>query len=350
MPTSLHSYRQAVLESALALLWRQWVLLGIPGHARASGNQPEIIDPEALLLVTSELGRFDARLFEEVLRWLENFGKLINIQRLRSLHLAHALGDPRVLATVASTLLKKNRRLAKWNAIASLAPVAPGREPLFLNPDGTGTPIFGEPDPVFEQYGFFRTASVAASSKRAAADSLARNIAHHPELLLMKLRALFGVNARAEIIAALLAQSSSHPAVLARRIGYLPRSVQDTLNEMALSGLLASNRAPGSREKYFTLRSADWTFLLPSSETSAFPTWITWPALFALLQDTIVALYSPKLGGASELMLALRLREIFDRHYPTLSEAGLAGRFMKSSQASGRHFIDILLEELAALT
>lgn len=349
MPTSLPSYRAAILERALALLWRQWSLLGIPGHADSAPGEPQIIDPEALLLVTSELGRLDPRLFEEAIHWLRHFGKLINIQRLRSLHRTHSLGDPRALAAIASTL-QENSRLAKWGTIESLAKANPGDEPFFLSPDGTGAPIFGEPDAHFAKFGFFRSHPAAGqkSSKASGEDALARNIAQHPELLLMKLRALFGVNARAEIIAALLAQPSTHPAVLARRIGYLPRSVQDTLNEMALSGLLACHRAAGSREKYFTLRPSDW-FALLADPDKAFPKWTVWPVLFALLQDTLIALYSPKLKTASEMMLALRLREAFDRHYPALSEAGLAGRFMKSSQASGAEFIDALATDLGGI-
>ncbi len=346
MKTSLNNFRHDLLNGAVSLLWSQWSLLGVPGQQierRRESADRLVIDPEALLLVTSELGRFDARLFDESLNWLRQYGKLINIQRLKGILHLHALGNRQVLAAMASTVLE-NSRLSKWRAIESLAAKRSGSDSLFKNADGAPSPNFGANDPHFEKFGLFRGLA------QARANATAPKVASHSDLLLIKLRALFGVNARAEIIAALLSLQVARPSALARRIAYLPRSVQDTLNEMALSGHIISER---SREKHFSLRPGDWNFLMtwvaadPQSAPK-FPRWIDWTVVFALLQDTITALYSEELKKASPLMAALRLREIYERHSPRLAETGLAEDFINTSRRSGLEFLEAFLAELKA--
>jgi hypothetical protein len=337
MTTLLEKYKAPLLEAALALAWRQWSLLGIPGYEEASRSEHRIIDPESLLLLTTELGRFDARLLDEVQNWLRQHGRLINIQRLKSIHQQHSFGNAHVLSAIATTLLE-NSRLAKWRAIEALAEESADEISLFRNPDGSPAPIFGKADPAYRRVGYFR------GVQKPRRDITPPQV-QISDLLLIKLRALFGVNARAEILAALLTTESSHPSAVARRTGYLPRSVQDVLNEMALSGHVITGRPKGTREKYFSLRPNEWNFLITWPEPD-FPDWVDWTILFALLHDSLLALFDKK--RESSLATAMRFREIFDLHFPALSEAGLAGYFARSAHSSGMKFLDAFLKEIAA--
>jgi len=337
MTTSLENSRADLLHSALDLLWRQWTLLGVPGHApETAPSLPRIIDPEALLLFTTELGRYDARLLDEVTNWLRQYARLINVQRLKTLHHTHHLGDTAALSALAATLLQ-NARMAKWKTLASLAEPPPEPRALFLREDGGDLPAHGPIDPVYAAYGLTRGLQPVRSDARPPQID-------HPGVLLIKLRALFGVSARAEIIAALLTEESAHPAALAHRIGYLPRTVQDNLNEMALSGHVAGARVPGLREKHFALRPHDWQFLI-TWEARSFPSWVEWAVRFALVQDALGLLAGR--FGPPDLTVALRFREIYERHYPALSRAGLAGRFTRTAHASGIEFAGAFLSELS---
>lgn len=339
MTTSLTESRARLVESTLSLLWRQWTLLGVPGQlSPEDSSDPRIIDPESLLLLTSVLGRFDARLLDEVTNWLLQYGRLINIQRLKGIHRQHRLGDDLVLSAIAATVLQ-NSRLAKWQTIQALAQPRTATEPLFRSIDGKPAPAFGKPDPFFARYGLFR-------GLQKTRDDASPPRVESPAVLLMKLRALFGINARAEIIATLLSTTHSHPSALARRTAYLPRSIQDTLNEMALSGHVVTQRAKGSREKYFSLRPNDWHFLITWPKPK-FPLWTDWAVLFSLIQDATETLYVE--GNPSQKAIALRFREIFDTHYPLLAEAGLAGHFQRTSQRSGTDFLDSFLAEIISL-
>lgn len=72
------------LQSRLAsFLWEQWAQMGILATPERSDRWAA--DPEALLLLSFEVGLEEPRLFEEVLDWLVRNERLVSIQRLRNL-------------------------------------------------------------------------------------------------------------------------------------------------------------------------------------------------------------------------------------------------------------------------
>ena len=58
----------------------------------------------------------------------------------------------------------------------------------------------------------------------------------NPACLLIRLRALLGINARAEILCLLASAQEMHPSEAARMTGYYQKTIQTTLVEMAQSG------------------------------------------------------------------------------------------------------------------
>lgn len=99
MKTSLINFKDQLLESLLRFLWRQWSALGVAGYARSDDNW--MIDPEALLLFSTEVARHDARLFDEIFDWLRVNGGWINLQRLGRMQKEGELGQPSVMAALA---------------------------------------------------------------------------------------------------------------------------------------------------------------------------------------------------------------------------------------------------------
>ncbi len=81
-------------EQVLGFLWRQWSALGVAGPSQSVDRW--MLDPEALLLATTSLGR-DPRLFDEVLDWLNTNGQFINLQRLQNLRYRACLEAPMLL-------------------------------------------------------------------------------------------------------------------------------------------------------------------------------------------------------------------------------------------------------------
>jgi hypothetical protein len=98
MQTSGSPLEGALLNRA----WIQWVALGVD----AVGELDEaVVDPEALIALTAELGDADARLRDVSTDWCVAFGRYVNGSRLKGV--AEELGTPserigEYVATVAA--------------------------------------------------------------------------------------------------------------------------------------------------------------------------------------------------------------------------------------------------------
>ncbi|HDY87875.1 MAG TPA: hypothetical protein ENH82_07150 [bacterium] len=73
----LQEFKNNYLDLLLQFLWRQWSALGIAGYSES--KDPWVIDPEALLLFSATLTRYDQRLFDEILDWMDMNDRFINI-------------------------------------------------------------------------------------------------------------------------------------------------------------------------------------------------------------------------------------------------------------------------------
>ncbi len=108
---SQKSFRDLFLENILNFLWRQWSALGVLGEART--KDPWALDPEPMLLFTLEMGRYEPRLFDEVMDWLVVNGKWIDIQRLRGI-LREKEAIARNLVGAVAEFLTKEADERKW--------------------------------------------------------------------------------------------------------------------------------------------------------------------------------------------------------------------------------------------
>src|ERR1051325_9742682 len=101
MNKSLNSFRAELIDCVLTFLWGQWSRIGVMASGGGS-QQPRIIDPEPMLLVTLEFSRQDPRIFDAVMDWLVTNGKWINVTRLTTLSKEDKSCDPRVIGAVAA--------------------------------------------------------------------------------------------------------------------------------------------------------------------------------------------------------------------------------------------------------
>jgi hypothetical protein len=342
MEKSLTDSRAKLLELMLQFLWRQWSALGVAGVAGVGQTGDDrLIDPEALLLATTVFGRYEARLFDEALDWLLRNGRRINLQRLRNLDSMWGVADRGVLAAIAEVLGDRSA-LRKW---AGLQPPTEGvqdAEPqaLFRQIDGSAMPVFGEPDALFLRWHLLRGPLHSRGMSLAPSPDT-------PATFLFKLRALFGVTARADILAWMLSHESGHPAEVARRVGYFSKTAQLVLNEMEESGHIHSRRS--DREKHFWLRPEEWRFLLTWKDATSFPRWMDWAPLFSALKTLFSALSQPGLDAYSPALQAIHLREALQKALPALGEAGLAPSLKVSRQHRGAEMVETLLEDVARL-
>jgi hypothetical protein len=322
------------------LLWHQWSSIGVAGYPRPGDDR--IIDPEALLLATTRFGRHDSRLMDESIDWLAKFGRRISLQRLQGLHRSWpGVADSRVLAAIAEVLGQQVAH-RKWRVVADPAPEASEPESLFLGSDGKPAAQFGETEPVFAKHGLLRGKLELRGMSQPPSPRAREN-------LIFTLRALLGVNARAEILAWLLTHDSGHPAAIARSTGYFSKSIQQILNEMEESGQVLSVRH--GREKHFRVHAADWQFLIPPPPDghSAFPCWVDWMPLFAAITRFAETLALPGIDDKSESFQAIKLREALDEAMPALVRAGVSHELRSSRELRGADLIHSLLADLDSL-
>jgi len=338
MNPSLQNFRESLLKRLVDFLWQQWSALGVAGHARPDGAG--MIDPEALLLFSTHIARHDSRLFDEILDWLHVNGSWINLQRLGTLHKEESLGDPAVLAAIADLLSKDSAHL-KWKHLmrrveVPSSPFAELPQKLF-----SSIPILKEPDPVFLKHGLLRGGiELRGMSQSPRPDQ--------PATFLFKLRALFGMQARAEVMAWLLANQQGHPAEIARQTGYFRGSIQNVLNDLTMSGHVGFSRI-GREKSFFIQRHDEWHFLLTWPDAKTFPQWDNWAPLFRAIQIFLDTLGKPELAGKSENFQAIRLREALEEATPALVRAGRIHQMNATRDMSGSAFTGLLLTDIEFL-
>jgi len=329
MSTSLTNLRDRLLERVLDLLWRQWCALGVFGNAPAPGRR--IIDPEALVAATCSFGRSDPRMFDEMLDWLRANGGLVNTQRLRNLVTKQGLDGAAVVSAVAA-FLRQHDKSARWRSLARL-PRPAGKESLFRFRDGQPHPGFGNLDAVFAEHGFQR----GRVDLRGYSQSFDPRF---PACLGMRLRALFGVNVRAEASLFLLAHpSGTNPTAMARLTGYAQRSVQDALAMMARSGWVRVRES--GREKVYTLAPEFAAALVPGLDNGIL--WTPWPILWRYLGTLLGELRKTGFEKLSPLLQAGELRHALTALQKQVASAGFAAVFSTPIPPRGKEYLDYIL-------
>ena len=312
-------FRDLFLENFLNFLWRQWSALGVLGEART--QDPWVLDPEPMLLFTLEMGRYEPRIFDEVMDWLVVNGSWIDIQRLRGILREKDEITKNLTGAVAAFLMKEADE-RKWKNLSRScrSQVFNGQsngQPLFCEKDGEPHPISNKPDPDFLSYGFNRPQMTVRRMTRQVP------ITSHNTLRFL-LRALFGVGSRAECLVYLLTHDGGHPSEVAKAIGISVRATQDALIELSRSGLVLT-RVLGKRKiEYWISHERWWEFLSKANITEIEkPIWIDWVALYSALSKVWVALNEIGNEGITDYMRSSKLRDSLELVGNEFARSGL---------------------------
>ena len=231
MPSSTANPASRLFDEALlALAWSLWTELGVAGVARHHGTWA--VDPEALLIFTATLAERDPRLRDESLDAALQLAPYLSMGRMKALL---AMADPRTVdafADYAATFNAAARGEARF-------PQTQAAEPL----------------------PFRRTGKSKLGTFQA------------PSQVFLRLRALFGVGARADALVVIL--GLPHPgwfaADLAARTGLAKRVASTVLQDLARGGLLEV-AAVGNRLRYDLLHRPE-TLALTGAFPSIQPSW-----------------------------------------------------------------------------
>lgn len=366
MLAPLNAFRNRYQETLLDFLWREWTALGVAGRQRTQLRH--VIDPEALLLLTCSVGRYDPRLFDEVIDWLVKNGRFINVQRLRNmlrkenfrgdavmaamadwlgqrgaptkwkllakptnseasaLHDAETYHNYAIRETLTSRMGMKESRVASAREIPDTPipyPRLPKIQTLFFLPDGRPVPVLKEADAVFRRHGFLRTplAPRGFAAPFSPDDKPAQ---------LLRLRALFGVNTRADVLNYLALNGTGHPREVARELYYSQKAIHDVLSDLECSGAVVSARSP--RERTFRL-TPDGMRLLNCGDDRA--NWINWPVLLSAAETVWSLVEESNEAPFEQISNDAKIWQTLETVYARLTPARWAAPFATPAGSDG---------------
>jgi len=249
-------------EHVLDTLWSQWHELGVAATVPRR-HSDDFIDPEPLIAFTATHADLDPRLRDESIDWVLRYGIYISKARLKNVLDGWGLREDPLFREYAATV----------NAHGGAGWPAAGAKPL---------------------------------SFRSRARSLLEDL-RRPSLLSLRIRAIFGVGARAELIRALIAQPglARTAADLSMETGYGKRNVLNELEPLRFAGVVKSFRAVNADR--FSLAMVDEIGALVAPLPKRFT---RWTATFAVLHVLLgLVRHSAKRSDLQNAVDAIRLLE-----------------------------------------
>jgi hypothetical protein len=271
MPTSRHVRRRPAArfaEQATALAWGAWVELGVSGWTETHSDWA--IDPEPLLVFTAFLGDEDARLRDEATDWCVRNWRYVSKTRLRN--------------------LVRDQPPAARSAFGAFAATVGEHA-------GVVWPYSTEP----------RRFTVTGRSSAPQLDK--------PSMVWLRLRAMFGIGARTEILRYFLSHDDgrSSTATISTATNYTKRNVAEECEALARAGVLTV-RPMGNRFYYSLARRAELEAFV-GSMPAVTPNWI---AMFGIARQLVSLESAAEIGTTRTL--AVKARSAIDEMEEDLNE------------------------------
>jgi hypothetical protein len=299
------SLRDEIVAESVGLAWDQWSQLGVSGHA-PQRREERAADPEALLLFTFEVGRSDARLFDEVLDWLAINDQVVSVHRLRNL-----CSDETDRALVSAALGSALGSRAPRRTDTRTSQAAP-LEPLFRFAPAPTTKL----DASFELTGFAR------SPFRRSGKSQAPRL-RDPISFAFRMRRLLGVGVRAEVVRALLTIRA--PRLSGRLItataAFAQRNVREGLTQLVEAGVIDVGEI--SDDRFYSIDPVSWAALLGLPSTPDLPFHHDWIPNLRALAQIVRWLHQPGIDDLSPYLQASSARTLVDAISADLQNAGV---------------------------
>jgi hypothetical protein len=253
------------------LAWGAWVELGVSGWTQT--HDAWAIDPEPLIVFTAVLGDADARLRDEATDWCVRNWRYVSKTRLKNLARGHPPEARKAFGVFAATVSEHA---------------------------GVVWPYASEP----------RRFTVTGRSSGPQLDK--------PSMVWLRLRAMFGLGARTEILRYFLSQEDrrSSTAVISAVTNYTKRNVSEECETLAHAGVL-SVRPVGNRF-YYSLAKRTELEAFVGSMPHIRPNWTA----MLRVAGQLVRLESAAAAGTTRT-LAVKTRSAVDEMEADLDELGI---------------------------
>ena len=276
----------------------QWSALGV---ALQAPREPAVVDLEALIGLTAAVGAADARVWEGAIAWCGHHGRFVNSARLKS---------------VVAEMGIAGEELAAFSTAARLA----------------GSPrwsLAGETEP--------RTPRAQRRD-----DLVVVRPTRDGARLLWFLRATFGVNARADIVANMAARPASTLTVLelAQLTRFTKRNTAVALDDLVLSGVV-ERLGPGTVGRFRLRDRPGLLRWLGMPDAVEYPDWVAQFAVGLRVSTFLDA------DPSSPRVRAIEARAVVTGHRSSIERAGLPGPDLRVTGPAFAEEFDRWVDRLA---
>lgn len=279
-------FREYVVET----LWSQWHELGVAATVPRR-HSDDFIDPEPLIAFTATHSDLDARLRDESIDWVLRYGTYVSKARLKNVLAEWGVLESALFREYAATI--NTRGGAGW-------------------PAGSAKPL------------------TFHSRSRSLLEDLAR-----PSLVSLRIRAIFGVGARAELIRAFLSRPhlAMTAADLSAETNYGKRNVLSELEPLRFGGVVKSFRAVNADR--FSLAKLDQIEALVGPTPKRFTRWTqTFGVLHVLLEG------AGQRAKRSDLQKAVEAVRLLEGHKELFAAAEASPPKLPSGVSAWPAFLD----------
>ncbi|MBN2169087.1 MAG: hypothetical protein JW738_07570 [Actinobacteria bacterium] len=259
-----------MLNRVEEVIGAQWVAVG----AALTGMpcMSSVVDPEALVVTSCSLGRFNPRLFDESLDWACVNHRLLKKSRLGFIASEYGEETNRVLAAFAQHISITAGADILGRLGKAGVPEGQSKNPeTFWLPETGISPETGASDEIFLKYGFMR------GRPRMRGNSGKPDLGN-PANLMLRLRQEYGKGARADCITFLISGGRGSSNAIASRIKYKQPSVYTALEQLVNAGVVQKYSQSGWSD-YWIDEPAD-RFSRIYGPDKGMPVFIVWSDIF----------------------------------------------------------------------
>lgn len=261
---------KAVLEA----VWIQWRSIGTLIESERVSRS--LVDPEALLLMSLNLGHHEKRLWDIMDSWARNGSQLFSIQRLKNLQ---------------KTFPNKTQdRLAEFAWKAKVK----GKDQRWRSLMGESSTIQTRSQELWKAY---------PASWRSSA-------------IMLRLRLGFGIGAVSDLLTILISHRGDwvSPRSIAKAINYSVYSIRRSADNLADARLIESTR---KKPVQYRIEPKAWSNLLGIDEP--IPDWRFWYQIYSFVSSLIVSTENGDWDELSSYLLSSKLRDSIELHEDAFS-------------------------------
>ncbi len=318
------SWQESFFDRVDGIMWPQWIALG----AALAGKpcRQAIVDPEALLVASCSLGRYNPRLFDESLDWTITNQNLLKTSRLRFIASEYDTETRRTLAAFADYVSEESGTgvIGKLRE-DTLIEEEIGTVPLWLHEKMLDPSTEGA-DKTFLRWGFVRgTPRIRKHSGRPDFEN--------PANLMLRLRKKYGKGARADCITYLSTGKRGSSNAIASTIKYKQPSVYRALEQLVSAGVVRKYGQAGWNDYWIDVSEVAAETGLRGKR----PVFLVWPDIFRAFYLVMRDFVENGSIDGSSLKGIERARELTVSIVPLLRNAGepLAHMWVPDIRKSG---------------